>query len=72
MPLPPGMWPEDATPCEHINCQKCLLSLQRSRIVWGEGNPDADIFILLDNPGAREDWRLIASFYYNEISCFKG
>ncbi|MDD2235048.1 MAG: uracil-DNA glycosylase [Desulfitobacteriaceae bacterium] len=55
MPLPPGMWPEDPTPYELINCQKCSLALQRSRIVWGEGNPNAGIFILLDNPGARED-----------------
>ncbi|WP_404450935.1 uracil-DNA glycosylase [Virgibacillus necropolis] len=24
-------------------------------MVWGEGNPDAPIMIILDNPGARED-----------------
>ncbi len=24
-------------------------------MIWGEGNPDARIFVLLDNPGARED-----------------
>ena len=24
-------------------------------MIWGEGNPEAPIMILLDNPGARED-----------------
>ncbi|WP_254052753.1 uracil-DNA glycosylase [Bacillus sp. V59.32b] len=24
-------------------------------MIWGEGNPDAPIMIILDNPGARED-----------------
>jgi DNA polymerase len=24
-------------------------------VIWGEGNPNAPIFIILDNPGARED-----------------
>lgn len=54
MPLTPEMWSEDPTPYELKNCGKCALSL-RSRIVWGEGNPNADIFVLLDNPGTRED-----------------
>lgn len=52
---PPELWHEDPTPCEVENCQKCALSEQRSRIVWGEGNPNAKVFVLLDNPGARED-----------------
>lgn len=49
------IWPEDPTPYEFANCQKCCLSQQRSRVIWGEGNPDAKIFVVLDNPGARED-----------------
>ncbi|WP_240420094.1 uracil-DNA glycosylase [Paenibacillus periandrae] len=36
-------------------CERCELSKQRNRVIWGEGNPDAPIFILLDNPGSRED-----------------
>lgn len=55
MSLPQGIWPEDPTPFELRNCQKCSLSQQRSRVLWGEGNPNAKIFVLLDNPGARED-----------------
>lgn len=49
------IWPEDVIPNEVENCQKCSLAQQRSRIIWGEGNPDAPLFVLLDNPGARED-----------------
>lgn len=49
------IWPEDVIPHEVENCQKCSLAQQRSRIIWGEGNPNAPLFVLLDNPGARED-----------------
>ncbi|MBS4174440.1 uracil-DNA glycosylase [Bacillus sp. FJAT-49736] len=24
-------------------------------MIWGEGNPNGDIYVILDNPGARED-----------------
>ncbi|MDP4093612.1 MAG: uracil-DNA glycosylase [Bacillota bacterium] len=51
----PVVWPEDVIPPEAVNCTKCELHCQRSRIIWGEGNPDAPIIIILDNPGARED-----------------
>jgi uracil-DNA glycosylase family 4 len=51
----PYLWPEEPTP-EHVkNCHECGLDLHGSRMVWGEGNPDAPIMIVLDNPGARED-----------------
>ncbi|KIL41585.1 uracil-DNA glycosylase [Gordoniibacillus kamchatkensis] len=36
-------------------CMKCELAKQRTRVVWGEGNPHASILVVLDNPGARED-----------------
>jgi uracil-DNA glycosylase len=55
MPLSPEIWPEDVIPVEAVDCLRCSLSQQRSRIIWGEGNPEAPIFVLLDNPGARED-----------------
>ena len=32
-----------------------LLSHSSTRLVWGEGNPNAPIFVILDNPGAREN-----------------
>ncbi|WP_243298632.1 uracil-DNA glycosylase [Bacillus litorisediminis] len=50
-----SLWPEEATPEDLINCSECGLDQHGSRMVWGEGNPEAPIIILLDNPGARED-----------------
>ncbi len=32
-----------------------LQSHSTSRLVWGEGNPKAPVFVVLDNPGAREN-----------------
>ncbi|MDV6379479.1 uracil-DNA glycosylase [Sporosarcina sp. GW1-11] len=48
-------WQEDPTPESQKACQKCGLYKQGSRMIWGEGNPNAPIMIILDNPGARED-----------------
>lgn len=49
------LWPEEPTP-EHLkDCNNCGLDKHGTRMVWGEGNPQASIYILLDNPGARED-----------------
>ncbi len=36
------------------DCRECGLYRHGSRMVWGEGNPNAPIMIILDNPGARE------------------
>ncbi|HBK85695.1 MAG TPA: uracil-DNA glycosylase [Firmicutes bacterium] len=55
LPHLPKLWREDPTPEAHRACSLCPLAQQRSRIIWGEGNPDARIIVLLDNPGARED-----------------
>lgn len=51
------IWPEEAAPPEARQCERCELSKQRSRVIWGEGNPNAPILFILDNPGAREDLR---------------
>jgi uracil-DNA glycosylase len=51
----PVIWPEDPTPDYFKSCTECGLYKQGSRMVWGEGNPDAPIMVILDNPGARED-----------------
>lgn len=51
----PFILPEDAPPAHAAECQRCELSKQRKRVIWGEGNPQAQLFILMDNPGARED-----------------
>jgi uracil-DNA glycosylase len=50
-----SLWPEEPTPENLKNCSECGLDKHGSRMVWGEGNPEAPIMILLDNPGARED-----------------
>ena len=50
----PVILPEDAVPDEQKHCKECGLYQHGSRMIWGEGNPDASIMIVLDNPGARE------------------
>lgn len=49
------IWPEDKMPAEAVEYEKCEVCTPRSRIVWGEGNPEAPVLVILDNPGARED-----------------
>ena len=50
-----SLWPEETTPENLLNCSECGLDKHGSRMIWGEGSPEAPILILLDNPGARED-----------------
>ena len=40
---------------EWENCQRCLLSDTRKNVVFGEGNPDADIMFVGEAPGEEED-----------------
>ena len=42
-------------PPETIGYEQCEVCSEKSRIIWGEGNPKAPIIVILDNPGARED-----------------
>ena len=37
------------------NCQKCPLGKTRTNLVFGTGNPDADIMFIGEAPGADED-----------------
>ncbi|WP_409305047.1 uracil-DNA glycosylase [Peribacillus sp. SCS-155] len=53
--LCPVIWPEEKTPSASADCKDCGLYTHGSRMVWGEGNPDAPIMVILDNPGAREN-----------------
>ncbi len=39
------------------DCTRCPLSQGRSNIVFGDGNPDADILFVGEGPGAEEDKR---------------
>jgi DNA polymerase len=38
-------------------CTRCPLSQTRNRIVFGDGNPDADLMFIGEGPGAEEDRR---------------
>lgn len=49
------IWPEEQAPEGVEHCELCELSKQRTRVIWGEGNPKAPFMMILDNPGARED-----------------
>lgn len=40
---------------EWSNCQKCELSNLRTRIVFGHGDPDADLVVVGMGPGENED-----------------
>ena len=50
-----SLWPEEPTPADCLHCSECGIHQHGSRMVWGEGNPEAPVIVLLDNPGARED-----------------
>ena len=49
------LWPEVPRPSHIIPCDECELKAHSPRLVWGEGSPLARAWILLDNPGSRED-----------------
>lgn len=38
-----------------INCQKCKLCKTRNNIVFGSGNPNAEIMFIGEGPGGEED-----------------
>jgi DNA polymerase len=56
----PVILPEDKLPADAGDYKKCEVCSDKSRIIWGEGNPKAPIAVILDNPGAREDKEGIA------------
>jgi len=39
------------------DCQRCELAASRTTLVFGAGNPEADIVLVGEAPGAREDAR---------------
>lgn len=51
----PRILPEDMAPENVKTCRLCELSHHKTRVIWGEGAPGAPVFVILDNPGARED-----------------
>lgn len=50
----PSLWQEVPTPNFLETCEDCGLYKHGSRMIWGEGNSNAAIMVLLDNPGERE------------------
>lgn len=38
-----------------INCKKCKLCTNRTKIVFGDGNKEADVMFIGEGPGADED-----------------
>ncbi|GIP34131.1 uracil-DNA glycosylase [Paenibacillus sp. J2TS4] len=48
-------WREEPAPEHARDCRNCELADQRTRVIWGEGHPEASVLVLLDNPGERED-----------------
>ena len=51
----PRILAEDSPPAHLRSCGRCELAGHKSRLIWGEGNRVAPLFVVLDNPGARED-----------------
>ncbi|NMB40376.1 MAG: uracil-DNA glycosylase [Firmicutes bacterium] len=51
----PAILPEDVAPVAGKTCRQCELADHGTRVIWGEGSPGAPVFVVLDNPGARED-----------------
>ncbi len=55
MEFVPIILPEDTPPHYAQDYMAYDICTAKSRLIWGEGNPQAPIVIVLDNPGARED-----------------
>ena len=47
--------PEELTPENLKDCRDRGLYQHGTRMIWGEGNPQAPILVILDNPGEREN-----------------
>lgn len=50
----PVVLPEVPMPAD-FTCETCDLQRKWNRVIWGEGNPNAPVYVILDNPGRRED-----------------
>lgn len=48
-----GSWEALQTEC--MNCRKCALADTRTNVVFGDGNPNAEILFIGEGPGANED-----------------
>ena len=41
--------------CEVLNCQRCELAKTRTNVVFGVGNPQAEVLFVGEGPGENED-----------------
>jgi DNA polymerase len=49
-------WPSlDALRDEALACTRCALAETRTQVVFGVGDPDADLVFVGEGPGAEED-----------------
>jgi uracil-DNA glycosylase family 4 len=46
-------WEELKEQC--LSCKKCKLSETRTNVVFGDGNPESEVLIIGEGPGAQED-----------------
>lgn len=46
-------WEELHSQC--LRCQRCVLSEHRTHVVFGDGNPNAEIMLIGEGPGEQED-----------------
>ena len=42
---------------EVLRCNKCPLSKTRNKVIFGEGNPNANIMLIAEAPGREEDYQ---------------
>lgn len=54
-PTPPGRELLDAIREDLGDCRRCKLAVGRTRLVFGEGNPEARLMFVGEGPGADED-----------------
>lgn len=51
-----GPWPTlDAVRADALVCTRCALAQTRGQVVFGAGDPDADLMFVGEGPGAEED-----------------
>lgn len=54
-PLPSHQPSLDTLKSKYSNCQKCPLHETRNHFVYGDGKANADVMIIAEAPGAKED-----------------
>lgn len=53
------------------SCRKCRLCKGRTNVVFGQGNPDADIMFIGEGPGREDSYLTVGATFYNVINPLK-